>query len=124
MMTCSTSSGLTPARSRAARIAIEPSAGAGSAESFPRNEPIGVRAAERITRFFIRGGFYAATANYAAPYLADSSFQPERTVVALQYVFRQFTSFRHCSTLAHAVAAFDPGESGVVCVHGPEKAGF
>jgi hypothetical protein len=77
-----------------------------------------------MTTFFIRGGFYAAAPNYAPPYLADSSFHPARTVVALQYVFKHFTSFRHCSTLSHAFAAVAPGASGVVCVHGPEKAGF
>ena len=55
--TCSTSpAGRRPAR-RAARIATDPRAGAGSEESFPRNEPTGVRAAERITRFFIGRGF-------------------------------------------------------------------
>jgi len=56
--------------------------------------------------------------------LADSSFQPERTVVALQYVFKQLTLLRHCSTFAHALAAVEPGARGVVCVHAPEKAGF
>ncbi len=55
--TCSTSSGLTPARSRAARMATDPRAGAGSEDSLPRNDPTGVRAAERITRFFIGRGF-------------------------------------------------------------------
>ena len=51
----------------------------------------------------------SAAPKYAAPYLADSSFQPERTVVALQYVLRQFTSFKHCSTFAHAFAAVAAG---------------
>ncbi len=56
--TCSTSPGATPARASAALMATDPRAGAGSEESLPRNEPTGVRAAERITRFFIGGGFY------------------------------------------------------------------
>ncbi len=51
--TCSMSWGPTPARSRAALIAMEPRAGAGSEDSLPRNDPIGVRTAERMTRFFI-----------------------------------------------------------------------
>ncbi len=54
-----------PARRRARappRIAAEPSAGAGSEESLPRNEPIGVRAAERMTRFFIGGDSNAGDA--------------------------------------------------------------
>src|SRR5262249_12679118 len=58
MMTCSTSSGRTPARLRAPRIAAAPSAGAGTEESLPRNEPIGVRAAERMTTSFIDRRFY------------------------------------------------------------------
>src|SRR5262245_49493362 len=57
-MTCSTSSGFTPERSSAARMAAEPRAGAGRDESFPRNEPTGVRAADRMTMSFIGGGFY------------------------------------------------------------------
>jgi hypothetical protein len=38
-------------------MATEPKAGAGCEESLPRNDPTGVRAAERMTRFFIRRGF-------------------------------------------------------------------
>src|SRR5262245_53888141 len=52
-MTCSTCEASTPARSRAPRIAMEPRAGAGSEDSFPRNDPTGVRAAERMTVFFM-----------------------------------------------------------------------
>src|SRR5512143_2842655 len=52
-ITCSTWSGAIPARSSAARMAVEPRAGAGRDESFPRNEPTGVRAAERTTTFFM-----------------------------------------------------------------------
>jgi len=43
MITCSTSSGLTPARESAQRIADDPSAGAGRDESLPRKLPIGGR---------------------------------------------------------------------------------
>ncbi len=48
----------TPDRSSAARMAdgAEGRRRAG-VDSFPRNEPIGVRAAERMTRFFIGGAF-------------------------------------------------------------------
>jgi hypothetical protein len=38
-------------------MAADPRAGAGSEESFPRKEPIGVRAAERTTMFFMIPGF-------------------------------------------------------------------
>ena len=51
MMTCSTSDGATPALSSAPRMAAEPSAGAESDESFPRNDPTGVRAADKTTVF-------------------------------------------------------------------------
>jgi hypothetical protein len=60
MITCSTSSGRTPARESAQRIAAEPRAGAGRDESLPRKLPIGVRTAERITSSFIGGGSYRA----------------------------------------------------------------
>ena len=51
--TCSMSPGATPALSSAARIAADPRAGAGRDESFPRNEPTGVRAADRMTTSFM-----------------------------------------------------------------------
>src|SRR5438477_8729297 len=53
MITCSTSAGATPAFSSAPRMAADPSAGAESDDSCPRNVPTGVRAAERMTMFFI-----------------------------------------------------------------------
>src|SRR5712691_5208948 len=53
MMTCWIASGCTREFSRAHLMAIEPSFGAGSPESVPRNEPIGVRAPPRITVSFI-----------------------------------------------------------------------
>ena len=102
MMTCSTSSGATPARSRAARMAAEPSAGAGREESLPRNEPTGVRAAERITRFFIgrrillRAGPRGSRVPPAGPIWRTRASSRCRIVVAWQYVLRQSTSFRHC----------------------------
>src|SRR5215813_3801127 len=43
-----TASAGTPARSSAARIAIDPSLGAGTLESSPMNDPMGVRAAPTI----------------------------------------------------------------------------
>src|SRR2546423_11370036 len=49
MNTSSTLSGSTPARSRAHLMAMEPSFGAETGARPPRNEPIGVRAAPRIT---------------------------------------------------------------------------
>src|SRR5262245_28929031 len=52
-MTCSTDDASTPARSRAPRIAMDPSAGADREDSFPRKDPTGVRAAERMTVFFM-----------------------------------------------------------------------
>src|SRR5690349_23441540 len=52
MNTVFTSSGLTPARSKAARMAVAPSRGAGTDDREPRNAPIGVRAAPTITTFF------------------------------------------------------------------------
>src|SRR5688572_18958239 len=55
--TCSTSPGEMPARSIAARIAADPRAGAGREDSFPRKEPTGVRAAERMTTS-LTGGLY------------------------------------------------------------------
>ncbi len=47
--TSSTADGETPDRSRAARIAVAPSRGAGTADSEPMKEPMGVRAAPTIT---------------------------------------------------------------------------
>src|SRR5215467_16327041 len=52
MKTVFTSSGLTPARCKAAWIAVAPSLGAGTDDSEPRKAPIGVRAAPTITTFF------------------------------------------------------------------------
>src|SRR5690606_21742410 len=49
MMTSSTSSGFTFARSTAARMAAAPSSGAAQSLSSPWNAPIGVRAAETMT---------------------------------------------------------------------------
>src|SRR4029079_4046995 len=49
MITCSTCSGSTPARSSAAAIAVPPSSVASSEESTPPSLPTGVRAVERIT---------------------------------------------------------------------------
>ena len=57
MMTCSTRSAGTRARSSPQRIAAAPSSLAERVDSLPRNEPIGVRTAERTTRFFMAGGF-------------------------------------------------------------------
>ncbi len=51
--TCSTRSAGTPARSRAAAMATLPSFGAERVESDPRNDPMGVRAAERIRTSFM-----------------------------------------------------------------------
>ena len=51
MKTVFTSSGLTPARSSAALMAVAPSRGAGTGASEPKNAPIGVRAAPTITTF-------------------------------------------------------------------------
>ena len=48
-MTSSTSSGLTPARSSAARMATSPSFDAGRLDRPPRKDPTGVRAAETMT---------------------------------------------------------------------------
>src|SRR5438067_4775915 len=49
MKTVLTSPGDTPARSRAALMAVAPSLGAGTAASVPRNAPMGVRAAPTMT---------------------------------------------------------------------------
>src|SRR5690606_16778254 len=49
MSTSSTSSGATPARSSAPRMAVAPSWGAGTDASALPKEPMGVRAAERRT---------------------------------------------------------------------------
>src|SRR2546428_11356223 len=53
MNTSSTSSARTPARSSAHLIAIAPSLGAGTGARPPRNAPIGVRAAPRMTASLI-----------------------------------------------------------------------
>ena len=49
MTTCSTASGGTPARPRAARTALPPSSTADSAASTPPNRPMGVLAPAQIT---------------------------------------------------------------------------
>src|SRR5205814_2052007 len=61
MMTSSISSVGIRARSTAARIAAAPSSGAESDESPPRNLPIGVRAAERMTADVLVSGIPQVT---------------------------------------------------------------
>jgi len=53
-----------------------------------------------------------------------SSFQPPRTVVALQYVFVQLVSFRHRSTPWHVEVGVASPVSFSVTRHQPEYPGF
>ena len=101
-MTCSTSSGRTPARSSAPRMAAEPRAGAGRDESFPRNEPTGVRAAERMTMSFIGGGFYLRRDALSA---LDGPTRAGTSLASLCRLYAELTSRIRASSRVRTVVA-------------------
>src|SRR5579864_2106266 len=106
MMTSCTCSGLTPARSTAARIAAAPSCGAEKSFSSPWNAPIGVRAAETKTT----GSFSMAAPSCSGIAGARPARRPAEDPGRLRMARSCRTPLRHLQVAQQPVPeVVDPG---------------